>query len=83
MSISEKEVKVNEPARLAAGLNVADRTITGQGAHLGQISFDFVCACIALPVALIRPVAPLRRAGERPRTAGDEHAVSTPSSGWP
>ncbi len=52
MSISEKEVKVSEPARLAASPSPY-RTITDKELTLVQISCDFVCACIALPLSLI------------------------------
>jgi exopolysaccharide biosynthesis polyprenyl glycosylphosphotransferase len=52
MSISENEVKVNEPARLAASPSPY-RTITDKELTLVQISCDFVCACIALPLSLI------------------------------
>jgi exopolysaccharide biosynthesis polyprenyl glycosylphosphotransferase len=53
MSISEKEVKVSEPARLAAASPSPYRTITDKELTLVQISCDFVCACIALPLSLI------------------------------
>ena len=52
MSISEKEVKVSGPARLAASPSPY-RTITDKELTLVQISCDFVCACIALPFSLI------------------------------
>ena len=52
MSISEEEVKVSEPARLAATSSSPYRTITDKELTLVQISCDFVCACIALPLAL-------------------------------
>ena len=29
------------------------RTISDRGSHLVQLSCDFICACIALPVALV------------------------------
>ena len=56
MSISETEVKVSEPARLAAAAAATPspyRTITDRELTLVQISCDFVCACIALPLSLI------------------------------
>ncbi|HEY5383642.1 MAG TPA: sugar transferase [Acidimicrobiales bacterium] len=53
MSISEKEVKVSEPARLAATSPSPYRTITDKELTLVQISCDFVCACIALPLSLV------------------------------
>ena len=52
MSISEKEVKVSEPARLASSPSPY-RTITDKELTLVQISCDFVCACIALPLSLV------------------------------
>ena len=52
MSISEKEVKVSEPARLATSPSPY-RTITDKELTLVQISCDFVCACIALPLSLV------------------------------
>jgi exopolysaccharide biosynthesis polyprenyl glycosylphosphotransferase len=52
MSISEKEVKVSEPARLATSPSLY-RTITDKELTLVQISCDFVCACIALPLSLV------------------------------
>jgi exopolysaccharide biosynthesis polyprenyl glycosylphosphotransferase len=53
MSISEKEVKVSEPARLAATSPSPYRTITDKELTLVQISCDFLCACIALPLSLV------------------------------
>jgi exopolysaccharide biosynthesis polyprenyl glycosylphosphotransferase len=53
MSISEKEVKVSEPAQLAATSPSPYRTITDKELTLVQISCDFVCACIALPLSLV------------------------------
>jgi exopolysaccharide biosynthesis polyprenyl glycosylphosphotransferase len=52
MSISEKEVKVSEPARLATSPSPY-RTITDKELTLVQISCDFVCACVALPLSLV------------------------------
>jgi exopolysaccharide biosynthesis polyprenyl glycosylphosphotransferase len=51
MSISDPEVKVSEPAQLAA--TAPYRTITDGELTLVQICCDFVCACIALPLSLI------------------------------
>ena len=53
MSISEKEVKVSEPARLAATSPSPHRTITDKELTLVQICCDFVCTCIALPLSLL------------------------------
>jgi exopolysaccharide biosynthesis polyprenyl glycosylphosphotransferase len=53
MSISEEEVTVSEPARLAAPSRSPYRTITDKELTLVQISCDFVCACIALPLSLV------------------------------
>ena len=38
------------------------RTITDRELTLVQISCDFVCACIALPLSLAPPLGPLLRA---------------------
>ncbi|HEX4127084.1 MAG TPA: hypothetical protein VHX67_05850, partial [Acidimicrobiales bacterium] len=51
MSISDPEVEVRERALLAA--TAPYRTITDKELTLVQICCDFVCACIALPLALV------------------------------